>query len=81
MAGRNSRAIDLDDLHSELQRTKEQVEAWSRETVQFGAGLKDQHSKRMSALRGAFEPSTARKPQSAARRSDPLWPARASQAR
>jgi hypothetical protein len=52
MAGRNARAIDLDDLHSELQRTKEQVEAWSRETVQFGAAHKDQHSKRMSTLRG-----------------------------
>ena len=54
MSNRNSRTIDLDDLHSELQRTKEQVEAWSRETVQLSSSLKDQHTKRMSTLKGAL---------------------------
>ena len=56
MSNKNMRTIDLDELHSELQRTKEQVEAWSRETVQFSSAVKDQHSKRMSTLRGAPRP-------------------------
>jgi hypothetical protein len=52
MSNRNMRTVDVDELQSELQRTKEQVEAWSRETVAYSSALKDQHSKRMQNLRG-----------------------------